>query len=348
MTAPQGVFLHDAEMFTPVGENAVATHAAISAGICSYQESSIVSSDYLPTNLALIPDSAIPPVPPLVLNPITRQNRYQRLLPLAAKCLSDLIIRHEKIKSCPLFLSGPDSLHLSCTPIGPEIFDDLKASAFAGLDVAQCQLFTHGRPGGIVALEAAFNYLQQPGNQYCLVGGVDTYFDLAVLAPLIRDKRVKAPRCPDSFVPGEGAGFILLSKSPQNSSAVTISRPGFGLEPGHRYSQAPYQGSGLAEAWRQAIKDLPSKIQTLYSCANGESFASKELGTASIRNGNRFASNLLHQHPAEYWGDQGAATAILLISHAALDLLKGIRTGSSLISCSADGAERAAICLSLT
>ena len=78
---------------------------------------------------------------------------------------------------------------------------------------------------------------------------------------------------------------------------------------------------------------------------NGESFWNKEIGVVLSRNRNQFSETLKIEHPAEYYGDIGAAAGAGLIQMAQLDLLLKA-PGRNLVCTSSDHGFRAAVCLS--
>jgi 3-oxoacyl-[acyl-carrier-protein] synthase-1 len=77
---------------------------------------------------------------------------------------------------------------------------------------------------------------------------------------------------------------------------------------------------------------------------NGEHYWAKEFGVAMTRSSHRF-SNVKHEHPADCYGDIGAATGGALIALAALHSLKQSTPTSCLVCTSSDTAYRAAICV---
>jgi 3-oxoacyl-[acyl-carrier-protein] synthase-1 len=122
-----------------------------------------------------------------------------------------------------------------------------------------------------------------------------------------------------------------------------LSAPGLGQEQGHRYSKEPYLGNGLADAVRAAVQGVPGRaIRTVFCSFNGESFGAKEWGVAAIRNAEALHGDFRLEHPADCFGDLGAAMAPVLVGLAALGLRKGYTPGPSLVWCASEGALRAA------
>ena len=113
-------------------------------------------------------------------------------------------------------------------------------------------------------------------------------------------------------------------------------------ELGHRYSEEPYRGDGLAAAFTQAISHGPQQsIANIYASLNGESFGTKEYGVAMMRNSKMLKEDCLLSHPADCFGDINAAFAPVLLA-----IMANKTQGSSLAYCASEGPSRAAICVS--
>jgi 3-oxoacyl-[acyl-carrier-protein] synthase-1 len=122
---------------------------------------------------------------------------------------------------------------------------------------------------------------------------------------------------------------------------------GVGLEPGHLASEEPYRGDGLAAAFTAALEaagELPP-IGCVYSSFNGERYWAKEFGVAMLRNRDAFDPAHQMEHPAECFGDLGAAHGAVLLAMACLGLHKGYRRSPALVYSSSDLGRRAAIVL---
>ena len=111
-------------------------------------------------------------------------------------------------------------------------------------------------------------------------------------------------------------------------------------DPGHRYSEAPALGVGLANALEDARSGLAGvePVKTCFAGLNGESFGAKEWGVAHIRHHSFFDRKLAFEHPADCFGDVGAAMGPLLIALADETLRAGHRQGPALVWASSDHA----------
>jgi len=84
-------------------------------------------------------------------------------------------------------------------------------------------------------------------------------------------------------------------------------------------------------------------IDVVYSSMNGESHWAREFGVARLRNCRHFRESAVVEHPADCYGDLGAATGPVLMGLAALDLMKRARPARHLVCCSSDHTPRAAV-----
>ena len=156
----------------------------------------------------------------------------------------------------------------------------------------------------------------------------------------------------DGFIPGEGAAFLLLAQSSnvggvKGGPLANIVAASTGFEAGHRYSEEPYKGDGLADTFAElfADSDESNKIKTVYAGLNGENFSSKEWGVTFLRNTEHFEENHQFEHPADCFGDTGAALGAMMTGLAAIGLAKDKTDGPCCVWCSSDYGQRAAVIL---
>jgi 3-oxoacyl-[acyl-carrier-protein] synthase I len=252
----------------------------------------------------------------------------------------------------PLMLSLPEAE--TTLPLDRPAFLQWLAQQSGGVfDSALSDASYTGRAGGIVAIGRAADLIRSGQASFAVAGGVDTYRDLYVLGTLDMEKRVKSAVHLDGFIPGEGAGFVLLaSQSAVDRAGLpslgSIAGWAHGYEKGHLYSEEPYKGEGLATVVQQLVQsgEVALSVQEVYSSMNGESHWAKEWGVSFIRNSSAFAEAHGFHHPADCYGDTGAACGPLMVGLAALGITNGYRGNRALISCSSDRGERAALMVS--
>jgi 3-oxoacyl-[acyl-carrier-protein] synthase I len=341
------VYVAETGLISAAGLNTSMTCAAINAGISCYGPTGYHNfRDHSMTGTC-IPDAALPELnEELAWAGLT--GREKRLVRIASPALNEVIKNSGITASVPLFMAGPEKISSSLRAINGSLFKHIKKQTGINFDMGNCRYFASGRAGVLEAIDLAFKYFESTQAEYVIVGGIDSYIDPAVLSILDSERRVLAVNTNNGFAPGEGAAFLLLTRHYENSKyPVSVYKPGLGQEEGHRYSDKPYLGDGLADAFKTSISNAGvNGIDAVYSTLNGESFGSKEFGVACTRSNRFLSTEYEHIHPADCVGDMGAASGALLIILALNNYEKGKRLSPSIISCSSDLSNRAAVCLS--
>jgi len=340
------VYVAGVGMVTPVGFDAPSTSAAVRARISAYQESVHINKDRNPMKMALVPEDALPPLHDELDKEGNLTARHRRMLRLAACALVEVIKQIPLKQPPPLFLAVPELIPGVECATQNTFMSLLQKQSGVELDLSLSRILAHGRAGGVQAIDLAFKYFESTGNTVALVGGVDTYQDQVLLAELDKQNRIQAEGVMDGFAPGEAAGFLVLisedalKKLPGKPKAM-LYPPGLATETGHRYSEEPYRGDGLATAFRLAIEQANGeKIQAIYASLNGESFSTKEHGVALIRNKSAFVDDAAVEHPADCFGDIGAAFGPVLVG-----LMSMQKSGTYLGYCASEQQPRSAVVL---
>ncbi|VAW88950.1 hypothetical protein MNBD_GAMMA17-1958 [hydrothermal vent metagenome] len=340
-----------AGMVTPVGGNAATTAAAVAAEISATEETEILSKQQTPIKMARVPNGALPDIHE-ALSDNKIPARQQRLLCLAAAALVQLTDLLPAGQTLPLYLALPEALPDYTTPLHGNFIEQLALQSGIPLNAADSLIADIGRAGSFYAIEKAIQYLEQSGNDYLLIGGVDTYWDLRLLAKLDTEDRLNVVGVLDGFIPGEGAAFLLLASERVNARhiahPVRLYRPGTAQETGHRYSEAPYRGDGLDTAVKAAIQHAaPAQIQSVWSSMTYENYGAKEFGVALTRSSAQLVDSLDTQHPVDAFGDMGAAIGCTLIGMIATAAQTRVRFRHYLLCCSSDLSHRAAVRLDI-
>jgi 3-oxoacyl-[acyl-carrier-protein] synthase-1 len=272
-------------------------------------------------------------------------SRQRRMIQLAAPAIREAMESRDLSRPPPLFLGLPrPSKEAKPVPV-PLMVAAVVKQANVQIDEPASQLFPAGRAAFFVALDQALRFLASGRGPCALVGAVDTYLDLRVLADLDAEQRLLGDHVNDGFIPGEGAGFLVLARpttSPKTTTSV-IAGVGLANDPGHRYGQAPAHGEGLWSAMNVLFSAAPLgnvQIQSTFAGLNGENFGAKEWGVARLRHGSSFAGASRFEHPADCYGDVGAATGGVLAALAHTALSNGQRQGPMLVWASSDHEER--------
>lgn len=337
-------------MMTAVGLSAPETAASVRAGIMRLAASNCQDRHGEPFTLAQVPEAGLPDL----AEPLTRErgltSRERRLLRLGALPLAEGLRPVAAAgRRVGLWLALPETE--TSRPLDPATFLARFARQTGGaFEPGRSAAVPKGRAGGLLAIGAACQWIRDGEADFVLAGGVDTYRDLSVLGTLDREERVKSSGHLDGFIPGEGAGVLLLAGARAARAAdllplARLSPVGRDFEPGHLYSQEPYRGEGLAGACEEVFREgtLDEPVRTVYSSMNGESHWAKEWGVVLLRHRNRFdPAHGLH-HPADCFGDTGAACGPLLVGLAALGLALGDCPDPCLVYASSDRGDRAVV-----
>lgn len=341
----QAVEVMAMEMITPVGGDAAQTATSVRAGISAYQASSQFNKQFNPMTMALVPEEALPPLEKELAKAGGLTSRQQRLLRLATPPLQQLLEACPVPQAVPLLLGGPEKLPGRRSVVSDKFIKQLQIQTQAPLDLDNSYVFPHGRAAGFYALEAAMLMIEQGLCQRAIVGAVDSYLDLKLLGDLDSEDRVLAEGVMDGFAPAEGAAFMLVQAATQQSK-IKLYPPGIAKEPGHRYSQEPYKGDGLADAVTEALSHISGNpVKTVLAGFNGEHFNAKEWGVSAIRNSRRLDAEFSILHPADCLGDAGAALGLIMTQLGIIGLGKGYYQAPMLTWCSSELAQRAAVCI---
>lgn len=339
-------------MMTAVGLGARQTAASVRAGIARIRETSLYDRRFQPFKMALLPDDALPPLEPSLEKIIGLTARQIRMLRLAAPALREVLVEVPRSDQVPLFVGMPEALPGRADPAGEHFLDHLATQSGLKFNLTQSKVFPHGRAAGLLALKEGLKHLQSGESTYVVVGAVDTYLDLYLLGTLDMEGRILADGVMDGFVPGEGAGFLLLASDLKNTVGqpiASVAGVATGSEKGHRYSEEVYRGDGLADTFQELFASVPSftdeKVKTVFAGFNGESFWAKEWGVAFLRSRDKFDDRFRMEHPADCFGDAGAALAPLMLGLGAIGMRKEYLNGPCLVWCSSDREDRGAALL---
>lgn len=344
-------YIANTQLITAAGPTSYANFCAYRAGINTYQFANYHTQDHCQVVLSLVPEAMFPSLADTLEDgPLSA--RDERLIQLTAMSAQQLFASY-KGEPVPLIMAGPQNYPDFTNQLPAQFFKCLAVQAVLPIEYATSRIICTGRTGMLEAIRLARHYLANGPYPYVLVGGVDTPRHTDWLHFLDRDNRLKCERASsvgDSFVPGEAVSFLLLTSNPAlaldyNGFHIRLTEPGFADEPGHLYSSQPYLGDGLDSAVKQALAALPDgyTIDAVFSSMNGENVWAKEFGVAMTRSAHRLKQHN-HQHPAECYGDLGAAAGGALISLAA-HYATARQPQNCLITTSADTEYRAAICV---
>jgi 3-oxoacyl-[acyl-carrier-protein] synthase-1 len=279
-----------------------------------------------------------------------------RMLALAAGPMQAAIAGREKL---PGAKGRPLVVYLSLPPPRPgwgeeqsrSLAQKLIATIPFAVDRERSALINSGHHGAIALIRRAMEEIGETRAEDCLVGGVDSWIDVATLDWLDGQGRLKGPARPDGMIPGEGAAFLLLgSANPRPHGAASpklrIVAAGESVDPTPWYLGAPIRGDGLAALLQALLTEERPVAGTTYADLNGEAWRVDEWMVAYLRSGRRHADPLNLCHPADCWGDLGAASGCALVALSAHELQHRPRaSGSALVWTASDTRPFRSACL---
>lgn len=341
------IYIAGIGMITPVGANTTMTAAMMQAGESGYTASEYYAKNGEPITMATVPLDALYSLDAVVDvgNPHNLRN----------DCITRAAIQAIREACGHSAIRRPVPLLLALREGQAEAREmnvmqrNLEKNCRPWINASNFRRFHTGRAGGMEALSFVFRYMADSQHDYFLVGGCDSYRDYNCLYPLNEMDRLLTPSNRDGFAPGEAAGCLLLTRHlsralVRNGHCIAMTAPGVADEPGHLYSNEPYRGDGLDQAFKQALQGMPdASISAIYSSMNGENHWAKEYGVAYMRSKKYFRDAIVVEHPADSLGDIGAATAPVLIALAAENLWDSRTATAHLVYSSSDSAKRGAV-----
>jgi 3-oxoacyl-[acyl-carrier-protein] synthase-1 len=219
-------------------------------------------------------------------------------------------------------------------------------------------LFDVGHASGLMALSAAMRTMADGDFDACVVAGVESYLAPETLEWLEEAEQLHGAGALNNawgFVPGEGAGAVLLAIERLVERVVAdlpaeVLSVGLGFEENRIRTPTVCVGDGLTAAFREALGGLPAgaKITDVYCDMNGEPYRADEYGFACLRTKDRFVSASDFVAPADCWGDVSAASAPLGLVLSAVASAKKYAGGPyAFLWASSESGERGAALLAL-
>ncbi|MBN4080459.1 hypothetical protein JYT31_02230 [Beggiatoa alba] len=336
-------------MINSIGADTVMISASVKAQISGYKTSDFFNMQGQPITLATVPDQVFSSVNIEVDHGNHYSVHTDRIIKIAIIAMHEAIANQTIKKPIPLVLAMPEiSEEANYIPY-QQLINNLVNQKDLPLRADGIRFISTGRAASILGLDSAIEILYKQEEDYVLIGGSDSHRNASRLYDLDEAERLSASNRMDGFVLGEGAGFLLLTRDPERALArgdqiIALTPPGSSQEPGHYYSDQPYRGDGLDQAFKHALSDYTGEgIDTIYTSMNGEHYWAKEYGVAVIRNKKFLKEDFKVEHPADCFGDLGVASGSVLIGLAADHLLKQPDLATHLVTSSSDGAWRAAV-----
>lgn len=225
-----------------------------------------------------------------------------------------------------------------------------------GMSPADVHLLPHGHAAGLMAMQLAAQRVATHAVPMCVAAGVDSYHDHDTIAWLDHDRRLMSAIHRNGFPPGEAAGACLLaSRAAADAAALPVMgrviRACTSREAHTLRSIDVCVGEGLTVAMQGALSDLrlpEQAITATYCDLNGERYRNEEFVYALLRTQEAFVDAHDYLHPADCWGDVGAASGPLFAALAIAARQRGCVDGAfPLLWAGSESGHRAAVVLHL-
>jgi 3-oxoacyl-[acyl-carrier-protein] synthase I len=333
---------------TPVGLTAAASAAAVRAAISAIGEHPYYI-DKAGEKMCVARDANLPPQ----LGGVERF--YELAKPAMEEALMPLIQFNRQV-SIPLFLGLPESRPGAPKDLAQEIAHRLDSFSFANNLRLTTTTLPYGHSAGLMAMEEASRRIRQRQQDCCLVGGVDSCLEAETLEWLDDEGQLMSGENRSGFPPGEGSGFCLLaSKEAAHriglSVLADIVEVATTIEKNRIKTETICIGEGLTSAFSTVVKGLKlpeEKISEIYCDMNGERYRVEEFVYTALRMQAAFVDVNDAQHPADCWGDVGAASGPLFACLAVASSQRGYANGPlALLWTSSEGGQRSAALLHL-
>ncbi len=328
---------------TAIGESALATAAAVRAGIPNFAEH--------PYMIDSRGDPFVAAMAPYLASVLENERRMIELARMAAKDAMAVVVAVSDLREVGMIVGLPSPRPGLRPDLVTRVGQQLANETFDGIRVTGVKVLPHGHSAGLMAIGTACRELRDGTAAFLLAGGVDSYIDADTLEWLDDCERLHIPTNAWGFLPGEAAGFCLLC------SVATAERHGLKVlgkiaamatanEPNRIYTETVCIGEGLTQVVRRVLGFMPqgAKIDATLCDQNGEAYRADEFGFMLARTSEGFVNPSDFEAPADCWGDVGAASGPLFVVLAAMAAKKGYAKGPrTLLWTSSESGERSAV-----
>jgi len=181
-----------------------------------------------------------------------------------------------------------------------------------------------------------------------LIAATDSLLTRATLGVYEGEERLLTPRNSNGFMPGEGAGALLVGQ-PGVKGELLCTGIGFAMEKAHIGSGEPLLAEGLSAAIKIALAEAGCGLHELdyrISDISGEQYYFKEAALALLRVLRQRKEEFDLWHPAEGIGEAGATAGVAALTVAAVAARNAYALGPRVLAHLAnDAGQRAAAIL---
>ena len=296
-----------------IGLNAPATAAAQRAEIAGFTDHPyMIARDGKPYVLASVPSLKVA---------LAGVERYRGLmLPALKEALQPLSDHSRKMQSVNAIVGLPEARPGIPTQLSSLLREDLLSLHLPGVTIEKASAALLGHSAGSMAIESAFKRIKAGRDDFCVIGGVDSYVDADTLDWIENNDQLHTPVNAWGFIPGEAAAFCLICTAStavrhKLSVKARILSVRTEFEPNRIKTETVCVGKAMSVAVDTALQKLPQDktIDQTYCDQNGEAYRADEFGFMLSRLSSRFDDPGRFVAAADCWGDIGAASGPMSI-----------------------------------
>ncbi len=322
-------------MCCPVGFTAPAARAAIRAGLDTFEESDFDDDRGAPVIVSRLP-----------LGDVWGPRRLSILFEAA---LTECLEQNPKVDATETALllivaeRGRPGFSESWTTRTIEACRSVREKPFH----AESRAFPLGRAGLSIALTEAHALLTSRRVRHVIVAGVDSYLNANTVNHLVREGRLLSRTTTDGFIPGEGAGTLVLELETPGLAGLHILGAATAEVPDDQLDELPARGTALTRAVRAALAASRTKMDDLdfrITDLSGESARFREAALADTRLLDHRSRPFPILHLTDSVGETGAAIGPLSLAYLCHAMGHGHVPGTAALAhFSNDGGSRAAV-----
>ena len=217
----------------------------------------------------------------------------------------------------------------------------------------EVQLVPGDHVAGLLALARATEDLRAGKADFAVIGAVDSLLHSTLLHALADEGRLKTPLHPAGLIPGEAAVVLVLERARDAArrGAPVLGRLGavaVDREPTPLGAGQPIRAEGASRAIAAALdrNGGPAGIHRAIVDLTGERWRALEWALVETRCLGELPNNWQLWHPADCFGDLGAASSLAAVALALRAFARGYGgQGGVLVTAAAARGERAATCV---
>jgi len=335
----QSVAIMNAGLVTSVGLSAPTVCAAIRAGLTNHTE-----TRFTDTNGEWIPGAQVP-----LEKPWRGREKLVQMLRLAIEeCIEPF--GPPEPKELPVLLcvaEKPRNGRIS--GLDDDLFREVMECLGIDAHPELSGVIAYGRVGVPVALSKARAFIHERGMSRVLVAAADSLLVGPTLAELEGQGRLLSATNSNGFIPGEGAGAVMLSRHPGRGPQLTCVGLGFSEEPANVASDTPLRGDGLTVAINKGLADAGCQMHDIdfrITDNSGEHYYFKEAALALTRTMRERKAEFEIWHPADCIGETGSAIGVVALAVALAACRKAYSAGPTILfHAGSDAGQRAAVIL---